>query len=65
MVDLIELARLADCDVRTAATYYSDRRHQMRPRVRARIEKAERLLISMKQRRAVRGSQNPPPRPAA
>jgi len=39
-VDLDKLARLADCDIRTAATYYSSRRDQMRPRVKARIERA-------------------------
>jgi len=47
-MDLDELARLADCDLRTVATYYSSRRDQMRPRVKARIERA---LVAMRQAR--------------
>jgi len=45
MPDLLKLAQAADVDPRTLLSFYSEERDRMKPRVRARIERA---LVEMK-----------------
>lgn len=55
-LDLDELGRIADVDARSLVSYFGPRRDSMRPRIRARIERA---IATLRERPRASKSEGP------